>query len=209
MNRTDFYLNVKLISVIVVTLFLSGCYSLDQNEFCPFGKGASQEVDYSSPVIVSSNNNIISTREQKALLASSRHFSSRAINETYDSAEYLCENKELSIEQYQQLQSVANVFIHSGAVFPWAWTENGKLQRDPLHLALEDNDVGHIITGTFCVVGICDRMDHDKFCKNKERAYLKNEKLVNKLIDYYVSNKGYKITYPNTKTVSYCKGPKW
>lgn len=101
------------------------------------------------------------------------------------------------------------MFIHSGAVFPWAWTENGKLQRDPLHLALEDNDAGHIITGAFCVVGICDRMDHDQFCKNKERAYLKNEKLINKLIDYYVSNKGYEITYPNTKTVSYCKGPKW
>lgn len=200
---------MKLSVLFVSLLLLSGCYSLDQNEFCPFGKGSRQETDYKHPIIVDASDNKVSKQEQKSLLKSAHLFSSTMINDTYDIAEYLCTNKGLTIEQYQRLHEIALTYVNSGAVFPWTWTKNCMVQQNSLHQALEENEAGRIITATLCVVGLCTRTEHETFCKNKERTYLENKKLTDKLTDYYLAQKAYKLTYPNTKNVTYCEGPKW
>ena len=209
MFKVNWKCMIRLITLISSMSLLSGCYSLDQNKFCPFGKRSSQETDYSAPIIIDANNDKISRGEQKSLLKSADLFSAKIINDTYNAAETLCANDGLTTEQYQILLNTSNKYIKSGAVYPWTWTTNGKQERNKLYLALEANNGGYIITQTLCVVGICSKKDHEAFCKNHERPYLNNKKLSDSLTSFYIGNKGYKTTYPKTKSTSYCKAPQW
>jgi hypothetical protein len=60
-----YFSKVKLFSLIIITFSLYGCYSLDQNEFCPFGMEINEEEDISSPVFIDSNNVKLSGQDQK------------------------------------------------------------------------------------------------------------------------------------------------
>lgn len=200
---------IKLFILIMITFFLYGCYSLDQNEFCPFGMGMSEEEDISSPVYINSNDIELSGREQKSLISKSHAFSAKVINETYDVAEYACTNKEISAKMQHQTQALAFIYINSWAVQPWTWSDNGKLQLSMLHEALKENNSLNIMKGTFCAVGLCNSQEFLNFCKTKERHFLHNEEANNALAKFYIARQNYTKTYPKMRTVSYCKGPKW
>jgi hypothetical protein len=187
---------------------LSGCYSLDQNEFCPFGMKIEKETNYSKPIIVDARENKIPKKKQSDMILASRAFSSKVINDTYDISEYLCTGEQLPEDKYQRLFEIGKIYLDSGVAYPWRW-QMGVLKKNVLQQGLEQNDSSHIITGTLCVIGLCTREEHNSFCKFKVRAYLKDQKMMNKLNDYYIASKGYKKTYPSTKSVSYCEGPKW
>ncbi|MGF6192074.1 hypothetical protein [Serratia sp. 2723] len=199
----------KFTGLIITIIMLSGCYSFSEHTFCPFGMEFGKDTDFSALVIVDGNNNQISRNKQKTILKESRLYSSKVINDTYDLAEYLCVNKELPEEKYQRLEDIAKIYLHSYVVPLWTWSENGKMQPAPLLQALENNDQGHVITGTLCVTGLCTHTEHETFCKKRGRTELENTKLKKLLSDYYLVQKKYKLTYPKEKVMSYCKGPKW
>lgn len=200
---------IKSFILILMTFFLHGCYSLDQNEFCPFGMGLREEEDTSSPMYVDSNNIKLSGQEQKSLISKSHAFSAKIINETYDVAEYACTNKEIPAKMQQQTQDLAFIYLNSWVVHPWTWSDNGKLRLGMLHEAFKENNTLNITTGTFCAVGLCNSKEFLNFCKTKERKFLHNAEANDALAKFYISNLNYTKTYPKMRTVSYCKGPKW
>ena len=209
MKYATIFSKLKLFSLIIITFPLHGCYSLDQNELCPFGIEINQEEDTRFPVFIDSNNIKISGQEQKDLIKKSRAFSAKIINETYDIAEYACTNKEIPIKMQQQIQTLADIYIKSWAMHPWTWNDNGQVQLSEIYEAYKQNNSRHIMTGTFCAVGLCSPKDHFNFCKSKKRDYLQNKEINNTLEKYYISKRNYTKTYPKMRKVSYCKGPKW
>lgn len=209
MKCSAIFSKVKLFSLIIITFSLYGCYSLDQNEFCPFGMEINEEEDISSPVFIDSNNVKLSGQDQKTLIKKSRVFSAKIINETYDIAEYACTNKEIPVKMQQQIQDLAGIYIDSWTVYPWTWNDNGQVKLSELHEAYKENNSLHIMTGTFCAVGLCNPKDYSNFCKSKKRDYLLNEEINNTLVKYYISKKNNTKTYPKMRKVSYCKGPGW
>lgn len=209
MRQCTISLKIRQCILVMITFFVYGCYSIDQNEFCPFGMGISEEEDTSSPVYVNSNGIELSGREQKSLISKSHAFSAKVINDTYDVAEYACTNKEMSAKIQHQTQTLAFIYTNSWAVYPWTWNDNGKLHLSMLHEALKENNFLNIMTGTFCAIGLCNPQEFLNFCKTKERQFLHNEEANNALAEFYISRQNYTKIYPKMRTVSYCKGPKW
>lgn len=80
-------LTAKPIITSLITTLLTGCYSLDQNEFCIFGKESFEDDDHNKFILVDADNKKVSRKEYASLLKSSNESANSVINEIYDLAE--------------------------------------------------------------------------------------------------------------------------
>lgn len=201
-------LKAKPIITSLITILLTGCYSLDQYEFCIFGKGSFEDADHKNFILVNADNKEVSGKKYASLLKSSNELASSVINGTYDLAEEQCDGNRLTEERYNKFHNIAEVFIFSRSIEPWSWSQGGIVQEHKLHEALRNEDANGVVAETYCVIGLCNREKYEAFCKSKNRESLNNKFLQEKLSQYFLSKKGYRQSY-KIKNVSYCKGPKW
>lgn len=201
-------LKAKLVITSLITMSLTGCYSLDQNKFCIFGKGSFEADDHKKPILVDAYNKKVSRKEYASLLKSSNELANGVINATYDLAEEQCAGNKLTEESYNKFHNIAAIFIFSGSINSWSWSQEGIVHEHKLHEALRNEDANGVVAETYCVIGLCNRENHETFCKSKKRESLNNKFLQEKLSQYFLSEKGYRQSY-KTKSVSYCEGPKW
>lgn len=201
-------LTAKPVITSLITILLTGCYSLDQNEFCIFGKGNFEDYDHKKPILVDADNKEVSRKVYSSLLKSSNELANGVINETYDLVEEQCAGNRLTEERYNKLQNIAKIFVFSGSIESWSWSQGGIVHEHKLHEALRNEDANGVVAETYCVIGLCNRENYETFCKSKNRESLNNKILQEKLSQYFLGKKGYRPSY-KTKSVSYCKGPKW